>query len=269
MYRLSILMLFLLCSSAARANCQPQEFNYPTTLRVDDPAVLVVTHAAYGFDPRLASKRGLDEGVAYARRNGIRVIYLEDDDHPESYFAADCAPDYRVYSAGGELALDIRSGEVYVAGGHLELCLSQTVNDILLAWSHHPLPRQRMTFLMDGIYSNGKYVQDSDPYSEAFWSFINVVAYGRPGGEIWPKLTLLETLGVIIKPGPQYEYLKRVLPHYERTLPASYRIELQLNDELPQILRKGEGRNPPVFQFRFVNSAMDLEDLSKFPNLSL
>lgn len=260
MSRLFILMLFLLCSSAAGANCRPHAFNYPTTLRIDDPAVFVVTHASSGFDARMATKRGVDEGAAYARRNGIPVVYLEDTDNPENYFADDCSPDYRVYSEGGELPIDIHSSEVYVAGGHLEICLSLTLHDILLAWARHPLPRQRMTFLMDGIYSNGKYIQDGDPYHDAFWRFINVVTYGRPGGESWPKGTLLETLGVIIDPRLQYEYLQRALPHYERTLPAAYRVELQLNDEPPHVLRKGEGRNPPVFQFRFVDSAMELED---------
>lgn len=255
-----ILMLFLFGSSAAGANCQPHEFNYPTTLRIDDPAVLVITHASSGFDARLASKRGVDEAVAYARSKRMPVVYLEDDEHPERYFADDCKPDYRVYSEGGELPLDIHSADVYVAGGHLELCLSQTLHDILLAWARHPLPRQRMTFLMDGIYSNGKLIQDSDPYHDAFWRFINVATYGRPGGETWPKLTLLETLGVIIKPDLQHDYLQRALPHYERTLPAAYRVELQVNDEPPQILRRGEGRNPPVFQFRFVDSALELED---------
>lgn len=259
MLRPFILMLFLF-SSAAFANCPTRPFNYPTTLRIDDPAVLIVTHASAGFDARMSSKRGIDEAVAYARRSKMPVVYLENDELPELYFADDCNPDYRVYSEGGELPLAINATEIYAVGGHLEMCFSLTLHDALLSWSHHPQPRQRMTFFMDAIYSNGKNIQDSDPYHDAYDTFMGVITYGRPGGELWPKLTLLETLGVIAVPDRQYEYLERVLPHYERTLPASYRVELQLNDDPPRVLQKGTGRKPPLFQFRFVDSALGLED---------
>lgn len=259
MLRPYILMLFLLNSSAF-ANCPSRPFNYPSTLRIEEPAVLIVTHAASGFDARIASKRGVDEAVAFARRSNIPVVYLEDDDQPETYFARECEPDYRILSEGGELPLDIHAGEVYVVGGHLEMCLSQTLHDVLLSWSHHAQPRQRMTFFMDGIYSNGKSIQAEDPYYESFSRFMNIVTYGRPGGETWPKLTLLETLGVIAVPDQIYDYLQRVLPHYARTLPPSYRVELVLNDEAPRVLQKGSGRKAPLFQFHFVDSALTLDD---------
>ena len=117
-----------------------------------------------------------------------------------------------------------------------------------------------MTFFMDGIYSNGKNIQADAPYYDAFMNFMSIVTYGRAGGEAWPKLSLLETLGIIAAEPEQYAYLERILPHYERTLSSAYRVELQLNEAAPHVLQKGRGRNPPVFQFRFIDSALGLEE---------
>jgi hypothetical protein len=260
MPHLFILILFMLAGSSSHAKCPEQSFNYPTPLQIDSPAVLIVTHASYGFDARLSSKRGIDEAVRYARRNDMPVIYLEGDEQPEQYFVDDCEPDYRTFSEGGELPLEIHSREVYAVGGHIEICMSQTLHDVLQSWARNPVPRQRMTLFMDGVYSNGKSIQPDDPYYEAFTTFIGIVTYGRPGGESWPKLNLLETLGIIVAPLQQYAYLERILPHYERTFPSNYRVELQLNDAPPRVLQKGSSRNPPIFQFRFVDSALGLEE---------
>ena len=257
-----ILMLFMLAGSSASAKCPAQNFNYPTPLQIDTTSVLLVTHASYDFDPRLSSKRGIDEAVRFARRSGMPVIYLEDDNMPEQYFVDDCEPDYRIFSEGGELPLEIHASEVYAVGGHLEMCLSQTLHDVLQSWARNPMPRQRLTFFMDGIYSNGKSIYAEDPYHATFMRFMDIVTYGRPGGEAWPKLNLLETLGIIAVPAQQSAYLERVLPHYGRTLPASYRVELQINDETPRVLQKGSGRKPPLFQFRFLDSALGLEEKS-------
>jgi hypothetical protein len=261
MWRLIILMLFLLCGTAARANCPPRPFSYPSDLLLENEAVLIVTHASASFDPRYATKRGVDEAVAFARRQGMPVVYLEDDEAPESYFAADCAPDYQVFSEAGELPLEVRATEVYVVGGHLELCLGRTLQDIIGSWSHRPHPRLRLTFLMDGIYSNGESLRKADPYYAAATRFTDIVSYGRSDRKAWSKLTLLETAGIIEDAELRYAYLQRVLPQFEHTLSPSYRVVLQFNDEAPRLLRRGNARSNMALQFRFVDSARALPEL--------
>jgi hypothetical protein len=256
MLRSFILMLFAFGSAAAAANCPPRTFNYPSDLELEEESALVVTHASSNFDARYATKYGVDNAVDFARNRRMPVLYLEDDDAPSSYFAEECAPDYRVFSEDGELPIEIRSREVYVVGGHIELCLGRTLQDIVASWARRPTAHLKLTFFMDGIYSNGKSIRDSDPYAKAVDGFLKIVSHGRGGRETWSKLTLLETLALIPGNEQRYDYLRRVLPNYE-SLPSNYRVELQLNDEPPRLLRQGNQRSNMRLQFRFVDTAPD------------
>lgn len=254
MLRLFILMLFACASTAAAAICPPRPFSYPSDLLVDAESVLIVTHASSAYDPRYASKRGVDEAVSLARSRNMPVLYLENEDTSERYFAADCAPDYRIFSEDGELPLDLRSSDVYVVGGHIELCLARTLQDVLASWARHPERRLRITFLMDGIYSNGRSLQEKDPYHAGARRFLDIVSHGRSERETWAKLTLLETMALIDKPERKHEFLQRLLPAYEHILSGSYRVEMQLNEEPSRLLRRGNGSGM-LLQFRFVDSA--------------
>jgi len=79
----------------------------------------------------------------------------------------------------------------------------------------------------------------------------------RPGGEHWPKLNLLETMGVILREEHELDYLTQVLPRWETTFPENYRVELQLNDSVKKVLRSAPGWHPPTVLFHFVDSAAD------------
>jgi len=216
--------------------------------------VLIVTHASSSYDARFSSKRGVDEAVRFARDRGMPVIFLQDDTPERFYFMEDCAPDYKVYSEGGEFSFPLPVSHVYVVGGHLELCLLATLNDILLAWSRQAPANRTITFFMDGIYSNGHSVEPDDPFYDDFQRFMGVIMYGRPQGEHWPKLNLLETMGVIIKEEGELAYLSKILPRYDRTL-SDYRVELQLNDSVVKVLQAAPGWHPPTVRFQFLDSA--------------
>ena len=69
----------------------------------------------------------------------------------------------------------------------------------------------------------------------------------------------LETLGLIIDPQAQYDYLAQVLPNWARTMPSSYRVEMRLNGDLARVLRAGEGRDAPTLVFDFRDSAIDAD----------
>lgn len=253
-------LLLLLAAAGAQAGCPPHERSAPERVRLAGDAVLVVTHATSAHDARLATKRGVDEAVRLARDRRMPVIYLEDDGPQALYFMDDCQPDHWLHSEGGEIAVDMTPGRLFVAGGHLEMCLSVTLHDVLLDWARKPARNLSVTLLMDAIYSNGKLVEESDPYFADFERFMAVVTYGRAGGEHWPKLTLLETLGVIRDPRRQLDYLQRALPHYERSFPPDYRVEMRINDGPPRVLQPGRGRGAPRLSFDFVDSALLLAE---------
>jgi hypothetical protein len=218
---------------------------------------MIVTHATAKYDPRLASKRGVEEAVRFARSKHIPLVYLADrgSASAEQYFIDDCSPDYWAYSEDGEIRFDVRATHVYVVGGHLEVCLSNTLLDVLQQWSRQPGQNRVVTYFMDGIYSNGKDIGEADPYFRDYVSFMSVVTYGKPRDEQWPKLTLLETMALIVNPRRQHEYLQRTLPFYQKLLPADYRVEVDLNGTPARVLQAGRGARPPVLRFEFIDSA--------------
>jgi hypothetical protein len=256
------LAAFLLaCASgpAVAASCPPHAFTPPSQVKLAGDEVLIVTHATSTYDARLATKRGVDEAVRYAKRRNVPVVYLQDDSAPEAYFADDCEPDYWVRSQDGELGFDVPPATVYLAGGHLENCLSVTVHEVLLGWSRRAQRNVTVTYLMDAIYSNGKLVEPGDPFADAFGRFLAVVTHGRPSGEHWPKVSLLETMGVIAREPDAFEYLGRALPHWERTFAPNVRVRVQINDSPEKILRPAGGPGAPALLFRFVDSAVSLD----------
>jgi hypothetical protein len=256
-------LLPALLSGLAAAACPKPELTDPARVRLMGDSVLLVTHATSAHDARLATKRGLDEAIHFAKSKRIPVVYLKDDSGDEYYFMDDCRPDYWVLSAAGEIPFDSLPSHVYVAGGHLEFCLSATLDDVMRIWSRQPKRNLTVTYLLDAIYSNGNSIEESDPYYARSRKFMGVVTYGRPGGEHWPKLTLLETMGVIQNEDHQLQYLTKILPHYARVLPSDYRVDLRLNRSVVKVVHPARAWNPPTLRFNFVDSAINLHEFAE------
>jgi hypothetical protein len=253
------LIVGLLWLPLVQATCRPHEMTPPSKVRIEGDSVMIVVHQSSTYDARFSSKRGADEAIRYAKSWKIPVIYLQDDTPGEYYFPEDCAPDYWVYSAGGEVRFDVTASHVYIVGGHLELCMSTALHDIMYQWAKRKPRNYTITYLMDAIYSNGKMIDSSDPFYHDFDRFLNIVTYGRPGGEHWPKLSLLETMGIIRNEEHELSYIKQVLPRWDTTFPEQYRVELQMNHSPRHVLRPGEEWFPPTVLFRFIDSALSLE----------
>jgi hypothetical protein len=264
--RFLVVLLFALCSASARAACPAHDFADPSQVKLPGDSVMIVVHATSTHDSRFVTKRGVDEAIRFARSNRIPLIYLQDDTPEQFYYMEDCNPDYWVFSQGGEIRFEVTPAHVYIVGGHLELCMSAALHDILYQWAKRPARNFTVTYLMDAIYSNGKLIDPSDPFYGDFVKFLDVVTYGRPGGEHWPKLSLLESMGIIINQDHQLEYIRQALPHWDRTFPASYRVEAQLNDSVKKVLRSAPGWRPPTLLFRFIDSAIQLSAPSTPPN---
>lgn len=240
------------------ASCPPHKLAEASQVKLESDSVMLVVHATSTYDARFSTKRGTDEAVRFAKNNGIPVVYLQDDTPEQFYFTEDCAPDYWVFSDSGEISFDVSASHVYIAGGHLELCVATALNAVLYQWAKKSPRNFTITFLMDAIYSNGKVIDPSDPFYSDFTRFRDVVTYGRPGGDHWPKLSLLETMGIIVKEENQLEYIKQILPRWDRTMPGNYRVEVQLNDSTTKVLRTAPGWHPPTILFQLVDSAINL-----------
>lgn len=258
LFRLALRFLLpclLIATGSAFAACTEPKFTDPSQLQLRAKEILVVTHASNVFDPRYATKYGLDNVVRFAKEKKIPVIYLADDSPIQTYFADDCAPDHWVKSMDGDIDFLVEAEHIYLAGGHVELCLSRSIHDLLLQAAKRGQRNLTVTYVMDAVYSNGKTVDESDPFYKDFTSFLSVVTYGRPGGERWPKLTLLEATGVIKRLDWDYMYLKELLPRWDRTFNQDYRVELQMGEFETRVLQRGAGLGTPKIKFHFIDSA--------------
>lgn len=260
MLRIFLALLCLSGSARCFAICPAHEITPPGKVKIEGDTVMIVVHESSAYDARFSTKRGADEAIRFAKAKHIPVIYLQDDTPDEYYFMADCSPDAWVYSAGGEIRFDVTASHVYIVGGHLELCMSAALHDIIYQWSRRAPQSFTVTYLMDAIYSNGKLIEPSDPFYHDFDRFLGIVSYGRPGGEHWPKLSLLETMGIIRREEHQLDYIRQILPRWDTTFPPSYRVEVQLNRSVKKVLRAAEGWAPPTVLFHFVDSAIQLAD---------
>lgn len=256
-----LLIALALLPGFAQASCPSRALQTADQVSLAADSVLIVTHASTAYDPRFASKHGIDLAASFARRQGIPIVYLQDDTADQDYFTEVCTPEYWVSSADGELGFQVQSSHVYVAGGHLEQCLFNTVNEVIFSWAAQEERDLTLTFLMDAIYSSGDLIRDSDDYYADYSAFMRIITHGRSEEEAWPKITLLETLGVINQQKHALEYLKRVLPNFENTLSSDYRVELYLNDSEIAVLQNPPMWNSPTLRFRFVDSAGKLDPI--------
>jgi hypothetical protein len=241
--------------------CRQHEITPPSQVSINSDSLMIVVHESSTYDARFSTKRGVDEAVRLAKARKIPVIYLQDDTPEEFYFMEDCHPDYWVFSAGGEIRFDVTASHLYIVGGHLELCMSTALHDIIQQWAKRAPRNYTITYLMDAIYSNGKMIDPSDPFYHDFDHFLSIITHGRPGGEHWPKLSLLETMGIIKKEEHELNYIMQILPRWDTTFPRNYRIEMQMNNSVKKVLRSAEGWSPPTVLFHFVDSALLLAEL--------
>jgi hypothetical protein len=255
--RLSLLIftLILLGSTHAIAGCPAPKLTPPESVKINSSSVLIITHATAYYDLRYSIKHGVDSAVKWAKEKNIPVVYLVDDSPIQLYEMEDCQPDYWVRSLDGEVPFKVKALNIYLAGGHLELCLNRTTNELLFEQIRDEPLKATYTYLMDAIYSNGKSVGESDPYYSDVQQFIGVVSYGRPGGEAAPRFSLLEMIGAIKKIGHQYDYLKNILPRWDRSTPGEYEVNLTIKDLHSQTLRGTKGFGSPKVEFIFVESA--------------
>jgi hypothetical protein len=250
--------LCLFACLVVQARCVVSADTPPANLRVQGDTALVAVHLSEAYDARYASKPGADAAIKEARDKGIPRIYLRDDG-PAGYFVEDCDPDHWVHSQDGDITFALDVAHLIVIGGHLEMCMSTALHDVLLQWSRLPPRHRQITLPMDAIYSNGKVIDHQDSFYEDFVRFMGVVTYARPGGEHWPKLTLLETMGIIKRFARQADYLRQVLPRWDRTFDARWRVEMVVNDGTPVVLRLGTGWRPPTMRFQFIDTIASLD----------
>jgi hypothetical protein len=113
------LSLVLSLSAATAAGGRSLSPRHSRLQAIDQPALIVV-HASYEFDTKGAAREAIDAQIRHFKSRGLPVIYLVSDPSEnglKNWYTEDRAPDYLIYSAGGEHNLPLRNPDVTVVGG--------------------------------------------------------------------------------------------------------------------------------------------------------
>lgn len=245
---------FFALAKLSLAACSTPVLTPAKQLELKAESALIVTHASALYDPRYSTKYGLDTAVTYAKQKKIPVIYLVDDSPARYLIMDDCEPSHWIRSVDGEVDFSVDVKHLILAGGHMELCLSRSAHDLIEQAAKRSQNNLKVSYVMDAIYSNGKTISETDPFYRDFHWFMGIVNYGRPGGEQWPKLNLLETTGIIKSIKNDYLYLRELLPRWDRTFSKDTRVELKMDDFPSRVLQKGSRESLSV-EFHFISSA--------------
>jgi hypothetical protein len=124
------IVLVLLLATHAKAGCSEPIFTAPQEVKLTGDKVMIVTHASSVFDPRYSTKYGVDAAIKWAKEKKIPVVYLADESPIGSYFMEDCSPNYWVRSIDGDVVFEVSAKDVFLVGGHAELCLSRLTSQI-------------------------------------------------------------------------------------------------------------------------------------------
>jgi hypothetical protein len=67
-------------------------------------------------------------------------------------------------------------------------------------------------------------------------------------------------MGIIRREEHELDYIRKILPRWDRTFPSNYRIAAKMNDSVTKVLRAAPGWHPPTILFHFVDSALNLTE---------
>lgn len=125
--------ILILALAAAFTGCQHAPHRKPSSdstlkprlsldqlSRVENQHVLIVTHATEFFDTGKSAAEGIDRIIQQFKDLGRPVIYLVSDQSDEGYrqwYTRDRAPDFEIFSEGGEHNIPLAASEVTIIGG--------------------------------------------------------------------------------------------------------------------------------------------------------
>jgi hypothetical protein len=259
---LSMFFVLLVSPQILAAPCAGTKFTPDDQIRLTHSKVLLVTHPSTIWEGRFASKAGIDASVIDAKNHGIPVVYLQSASGSQAqlntYFYSDCRPTYVAESEDGRLGFDINATHVISVGGHWEECQRTTLEYLFAtSWSKKRGVNLTLTQVMDGIFGLGDTLPADAPYKNDVLRFLEVVSYGRPKLKYQTKkITLLEMMGIIGDKNLQHQFLRSILPPFNEVA-REYEVQLILNGELLEVLRKGNVANPPILKLEYINTQID------------
>lgn len=118
-FSVMLLCLWSLATPPVRAQMNLLQPKFQQIRNINQPALMVV-HASYEFDVEGTAREFIDAEIRKFKARGLPVIYLVSDLSKEglrNWYTEDRAPDYLIYSAGGEHNLPLRNADITVVGG--------------------------------------------------------------------------------------------------------------------------------------------------------
>lgn len=225
--------------------CPPVWLADQAGYRVETETAMFLTHFTQRLDKRQLTRPALQRLVQRSKEDkDCTLLYLHEPFSPNGiYFYPDCQPDAYIRSSIGHFDFDSSKVQhAIVAGGLYELCLNNTVSQILQNWLAASTGKDlRITYVTDAVYGVGSDSKLADPFDRRLQSWLR----SQPDHVVILSDILEQLVGK-----EAWTFLAR---RYDR-VPADVGLYVEFRGELTAIQFASDARPTVTFAFATVDS---------------
>lgn len=191
-------------SSAKPAACRPDWVTNESTFSLAADTAVFLTHFSTRLDSQRHTEKTLHGLVDLAKSSELPFVYLHEPHQDDStYFYNDCQPTAWIASSIGHFQFDSSPVKhAIVAGGYYELCLNNTVTQLIGNWYRsQPSHDLKLTYVLGGVYA---VAQDRDVGSSSD-SLIQSWLSAQPDTTI----RLLDVMNILKSRNDAWDFLSR------------------------------------------------------------
>jgi len=229
-------------ATASKA-CPPDWLADQAGYRIETETAMFLTHFTKRLDKQQLTRPALERLVERSKADkACTLLYLHEPFSPnEIYFYPDCQPDAYIRSYIGHFDFDSSKVQhAIVAGGLYELCLNNTVSQIIQNWLAANTGKDlRITYVTDGVYGVAADSKLTDPFDRGLRRWLRA----QPHHVVTLSGVLEQLAG-----NDAWTFLQR---RYNR-VPADVGLYVQFRGELTAMRFARNGR--PTVTFAFVTA---------------
>ena len=235
---------FFVLTSSLRAQCE-LDFDKDTEISLSGETAVLFTHFSKRLDSELLTKPGLERLTEWTKKQTAPLVYLHEPyAEPELYFYSDCEPNAVAKSQIGYFYFkSAHLRHAIVAGGFYEMCLDNTVRQLIKNWGRADIDagtKLQITYVIDGIYCVASDCLVTDDFYRGLQDWI----------EQQPSTTLL--LGDVletIKSPQEWIFLQR---HWEHMpVPDGFGLEMEYGGVQKLLREPVEGK--PTLRINYLS----------------
>ena len=186
------------------ASCRPDFVTNESKFSLASETTIFLTHFSTRLDSQRHTEKTLHGLVDLAKSNELPFLYLHEPHQDDStYFYNDCQPTAWITSSIGHFQFDSSSlKHAIVAGGYYELCLNNTVTQLIGNWNRsQPSHDLKLTYVLGGVYAVAQDRDVGGSYDSLLQSWLS----SQPDTTV----RLLDVMNVLKSRNDAWDFLSR------------------------------------------------------------